>query len=189
MKGRKIAREYDNPVDTFLIDLAEKLSPTLKKMNFTPNHITTLGNIFRGLSLVLIYKKHYRLAAPFFVFGHFFDCADGYYARRYEMVSRFGDLYDHVSDIVVWIIFMYFITTRLEPHHKWYILPIFVILTIGIFIHIGCQEKIYNNQSVLSILTRLCYDVNHIKYTRYVGSGTLILVESLFIFFLDDMTH
>ena len=33
--------------------------------------------------------------------SYFFDCADGLYARTYNMTTQFGDIYDHSTDVIV----------------------------------------------------------------------------------------
>ena len=65
-----------------------------------------------------------------------------------------------------------------------------VILFFGLLtcIHIGCQEKQSNDTThndTLQTLTKLCLDKEHIKYTRYVGMGTMNLVISLCILYLQ----
>ena len=31
--------------------------------------------------------------------GYFFDCMDGHFARKYNMVTEFGDMYDYITDL------------------------------------------------------------------------------------------
>ena len=35
--GRKIIREYENPVNSIYVDIGEKLNPIFKSLKFTPN--------------------------------------------------------------------------------------------------------------------------------------------------------
>ena len=46
MTSRKIPNIYENPFDIFLINICEMMNPYFKKLNFTPNGITTLSLIF-----------------------------------------------------------------------------------------------------------------------------------------------
>jgi len=39
---RKIPRELENPIDNIIINIAEPVCKMFKKLNFTPNGITTL---------------------------------------------------------------------------------------------------------------------------------------------------
>jgi phosphatidylglycerophosphate synthase len=35
-----------------------------------------------------------------FAYFYFLDCVDGFIARKYEKVTRLGDVLDHVSDVL-----------------------------------------------------------------------------------------
>ena len=98
---RKIPEESDNPIDNFILKIVDPLCPLFKALHFTPNGITTISLVFGLLSAYLLYKGHPYLFGITFFISYFFDCMDGYYARKYNMVTRFGDIYDHVKDIVV----------------------------------------------------------------------------------------
>lgn len=39
-----------------------------------------------------------------YVLSYVFDCIDGQYARLYGMTTDFGDMYDHISDVVVTVL-------------------------------------------------------------------------------------
>ena len=34
------------------------------------------------------------------ILRQFFDCLDGTMARKYDMSTEFGDIYDHISDLM-----------------------------------------------------------------------------------------
>jgi phosphatidylglycerophosphate synthase len=65
-----------------------------------PNMITTLSNIACIITILLLSNANYYLAAFFILVSYFFDCAYGHIARKYNMVTVFGDYYDHNSDFV-----------------------------------------------------------------------------------------
>ena len=50
--------KVENPLDNILIDIAENLNPYFKKMNFTPDMITTLSLIFGILMNFYFVKKN-----------------------------------------------------------------------------------------------------------------------------------
>jgi phosphatidylglycerophosphate synthase len=119
--------------------------------------------------------------------GYYFDCADGFYARKYDMVTTFGDYYDHINDqlkILLILIVMYS-----KSKCKFFsILPIIAALTLLSLMHLGCQEKIYDTSEspTLSGLRSLCSvsgnDVQKsIRTTRYFGVGTMMVGMSLLI--------
>ena len=62
-----------------------------------------------------------------------------------------------------------------------------IFLVILSTIHIGCQEKIYNEKNIttLSFTKNFCVNSNNINITRFFGSGTLILYIVFISFFLE----
>jgi len=96
---RKITCECENPLDNILINISDYMCPYAKKYNFTPNILTTISLIFCGISALLLLNNYYVLAAFTYLISYYFDCMDGHFARKYNMTSYFGDLYDHISDI------------------------------------------------------------------------------------------
>ena len=66
----------------------------------TPNILTFFGGIFGALALVALYKKSLWFI-PLFIVNRYFDWIDGQFARRYKMVTKEGDRFDHLSDILL----------------------------------------------------------------------------------------
>lgn len=75
--------------------------PTFREWNHTPNMLTTYSFATGVLAVGALMANHVAVFALLFLVSYVFDCMDGQMARRYHMTSRFGDLYDHVTDIVV----------------------------------------------------------------------------------------
>lgn len=187
---RKIPRHLENPIDDTLLLLTDIINPYFYKLGFTPNHITTLSLIFGILSIYYFYKEKFIVSGIMYFISYFFDCADGHYARTYKMVTKFGDYYDHVKDVSITSIMLYLIFRyHIKNKSKNIILYMIVITILSILMmqHFGCQEKYYKNDvDTLKHFKKYCntHDVeNKIKYTRFIGSGTLILIVSLFIAF------
>lgn len=191
---RKIPRNLENPIDDYLLDLSEYISPTFYKLGFTPNKITTLSNISTIIVVLLLLKAQYIWAAFFVLVAYFFDCLDGHFARKYNMVSSWGDYYDHVSDTIKFISILstlYYINS--EKFIK--LIPIWIIFTILAVMHIGCQELHYstNESQTLSFAENLCpvdknntADIeNKLAYTRFFGFGTHMLVLMASIIYYD----
>ena len=107
MEGRKLPREFENPFDNILIDIANPLTDYLNKYNITPNMITTLS-LFLGIrSAYYLQKNKKKEAIIYTLLAYFFDCVDGHLARKYDQVTVFGDYYDHFSDLFKYGILMY----------------------------------------------------------------------------------
>ena len=127
------------------------------------------------------------MASVLYILSYFCDCLDGYVARKYNMVSKFGDMYDHISDVVSFVLYnivLYLINSRLF----FMFLPIILFFLVGAQIHIAYQELYYNKpveSSTLNFLTNAFIYDKHLnkprksdimKYTRYFGIGTLHFV-------------
>lgn len=186
-QGRKIAYHEENPFDNVIIDIAEWLNThVFRPLNYTPNMITTMS-LFLGLfSATLFHYHYYILSVLFFITAYILDCADGNFARTYNMETRFGDYYDHISDISKIIALV--VVVMLHPLAK--NIKVLFISGLAVFslmsmVHLGCQETIYNpngshKYDSLSSLKRLCGSSSeqgrqYIKYSRFVGVGTFML--------------
>ena len=193
---RKIKSEFENPFDNILIDLSDIISPYFHKMNFTPNGITTLSLITGLLSCYFLHKNKPFLSVSLLFLSYFFDCLDGFYARKYNMVSKFGDYYDHVKDIVVNLLLLYILYNRNKDklNKKEIIIFSFVFCLFYCImsVHFSLQEIIYDKpeeSDTLGYLTKYVDNKeqaeNLITYTRYFGCGTVILLNMLAILYLE----
>ena len=210
----KLHENDENPIDHILLRGCTKLLPVFKQMNFTPNGITSLSNIF---SLLGIYSFWQNSPLEFYIFiwmGYFFDCMDGHYARTYKMTSAFGDYYDHISDIVLILLFAYVFYTKygylfsLKSNKSLLFMIASVIVLLLMGKHIACQERIHeerlreeqirsNNQTPtklleeqshsLSILKWFCDDPSQVWWTKYfgIGSGFLFFYTAALYFMLN----
>lgn len=180
----KLQTEDENPVDKYLLMGCDYLMPYFKKLNFTPNGITTLSNICSAIGLYGFYNNNPITFYIFMWLGYFFDCFDGYYARTYNMTTVFGDYYDHISDIFFLSIFLYMTYSRykyLATHSlgTYLIATTLVMLLLLMGKHIGCQEQIHEDEGdanhkshSLTPLKWLCTNKEDIKWTKYFGIGT-----------------
>lgn len=182
----KISYEFENPIDILLSKVAHKIKPVFYSLNFSPNNITTISVIFGVCSIYSLYKEQYLLSAIMLLISYFFDILDGIYARTYDMVTKFGDYYDHISDLTLYAILIPMIICKCKNKLK--LLPfllLFIICQYFTMVQLGCQEKIYNtDQSVtLSIFKKLCPDPPEktIKFSKFLGCGTTILVLMMLI--------
>lgn len=195
---RKIKSENENFIDDFLIDISEYVSPMFYNWGFSPNDITTLSLITGVLCIYFLYTKNIILFVLFFILSYFFDCLDGYFARKYKMVTKFGDLYDHIKDTLVHIVL--YSTIIYIYYNNRYFIPVSITLVIFILlsgIHLTCQQVLHTGMDVkddyldkyihffefLGITEPMCYDM--INYTKYVGVGTLQLVVIILVIFLE----
>ena len=195
-KGRKIERDIENPVDDLLICICEKINPHLVKIGVTPNMITTLSFGAGLLSVYFLYKSNYVASAISFLLGYFFDCMDGNMAREFNMITKFGDLYDHVTDIGVSIaLFIVFMIKDIPLKLKLFTLIIILVFLFLGCMHLGCQEKYYeminqkaSQDGVLSTFRGMCKDRTYINVTKYFGLGTYTVIIVLIILFIKPLS-
>ena len=185
-----------SPIDQiyyFFVHITEKY---FKKLNFTPNMITTIGNIFGIMGLYYLNKKHFPLATFLFLMRYYFDCVDGFYARKYNMVTVFGDYYDHIGDIVIIllnILLLYKVNNKIFTKVN---IAITLFMTYMVMVYLYYQEYYYSDNNndkapmlklinyfipnILRIKDKSQYETN-MKYLKYFGCGTHIFMIAIFI--------
>jgi phosphatidylglycerophosphate synthase len=184
---RKIPEHLENPVDNLILNIVDYTMPFFYKLGFTPNGITTLSLFFGLLSVKLIYDQDYLESSLAYFISYIFDCMDGHMARKYKMVSKFGDYYDHIKDMVVGILLVYTIIVKYSSYGGyWKYFPLILfVLFFTMNMHLGCQEIYYHNGSTsddsLTVTTHLCpvktkkETENVMIYTKYFNSATVVL--------------
>ncbi len=189
-EGRKISRQFENPFDNIVIDIAYTINTQLYKLGFvTPNIITTFSLIIGIYTLYLVATYQYFLGAFTFLLAYLLDCMDGNYARRFNMVTVFGDYYDHVSDMIkiIGIMVVISLSEHVSLWQKICFIGTIIILGAFVGIHLGCQERLYSKleSPALSMFVNMCKNpVKSIKYTRWLGCGTLVLFIVGFLIYL-----
>ena len=186
----KLPPELDNPLDTLYYRVCEYTSEFFHKHGFTPNMITTIGNVFRIMTLYLMYKRRFRLAAVVWLFAYYFDCLDGYVARKYKMASKWGSMYDHVSDEIFSVLIIVAIW-RINPKLFVWFLAIIILYYIPFLYFYSLQQSYYQDDThtgldmviVYSMFPKTTKTNAHriLPYMRYFGSATGILIIAVFI--------
>lgn len=194
MIGYKTDKKLENPFDNFLYSICDKISPSLVEQGITPNIVTTFSLISGLISVYSIYKNNYIIGSIFCFISYFFDCLDGYIARKFNMKSKFGYYYDHISDIITIILFfiVFFTKKTLNVKFRVYIFIIFVLIYFLGTIHIGCQElqkEDNNNINLHTGLVKLCRNKDDIRFTRFFGLGTHAIIVVLVIAFTPQLNN
>ena len=180
--GKKINDSYENPIDLVLVRLGERLHPTFRKFNLTPNDLTLASLVITLLSFyAYVELKNKVLFVVLYFIGYAFDCFDGNYARSYGMTSDFGDYFDHGADMVKFFVYSYvlfFRTKDTSRRKKLYACSLLVGLLL-LATCMGCQEmNSSNNESSSSIawLENLCLNKDHVSFMRFFGVGSFKLL-------------
>ncbi len=193
---RKIEKIYENPIDNILISLIENTQHIFHNIGFNPNGITTLSIILSIYASIEILNKNFKYAGILFLLSYFFDCMDGNMARTYNQVTTFGDYYDHIGDIIKTTLVLWALYSVDNNKFKKTI-PIVILVFALSFIHLSCQETLYNANNTkisntLNILNYICpansTNVSeYLKVTKYFGCGTANMCLVLLIMFYDKL--
>jgi len=181
--ARKIPSEHENPIDDVIIELADRTDDIYRYYDMTPNNITTISLFCGILTAYLIYIDQYALATLTYLLSYYYDCMDGNYARKYNMVSEYGDYYDHFNDTFRHALIIAVMYSK-DREKAIFVLIILVIFTLLCAVHLGCQEKLSKSkkkQPLLDMTKLLCPYPNMINYTKYVGCGTAAIVMAIMI--------
>jgi len=108
--------KYNSFLDQFLDPIYPILSDWIHTcLPFaTPNLITTVGNLCRTILLGLLYTHNASVLSFVSLFSaqYLIDGLDGAYARKFNMGTLFGEMYDHIGDQVFSFLFVLTITLR-----------------------------------------------------------------------------
>lgn len=207
-KGRKIPHTFENPIDNQLLKLCDKLVLYCQKLDITPNSIT----IFRIIMSIYIFYYMFYTCNKFIpivgtILFYFLDCMDGHLARSTNQVTVLGDYLDHYADIIFNILIFIFMFIKNYPY-KYFIIICFCLLVYMCLIHLGLQQKNYNNiknvnkptNNITQILDNIenieeelldklnclhIFEPENISWTKYFGCGTLYIVMILIIFWIN----
>lgn len=191
MDGRKIPSYLENPIDDILISFSTKANPILRKLGFTPNMLTTLSFLFGVAAAYFLWKNNFTLTAVSIFISYIFDTLDGNMARMFDMVTSFGDYYDHVTDIIQYsLLYTSLVLNKKIPlQFKIIFVVVSFVLLYGVYTHFGCQEKSYDKKTPdsLSVLEQLCTNKDYIHTTRFFGMGTWIVIICSLIISLNQI--
>lgn len=194
---RKLPCSYEDNVDNAIYTIVTGPTDFLYDVGFTPNGVTTLSTISGLISIYNFSHNNYYMSALFFIIFYWLDCIDGFMARRYDMVTKFGDTYDHFKDIlIIFIILYHLITTEMSIKIKVIMLIIIFASALSMTYQMSCQETYIRTHHIFGeTMSDTLNDINicpaknkkeaedHLKISRYAGCGTFILIIALSIIF------
>ena len=188
----KNKKEHMAFYDVFIMEhFVEPFTPFFREtLGFTPNGITWLSNISSFIALIFLWNKNLLLFFVFWHINYWFDCMDGYMARKYDMVSDYGDMIDHLGDWISLLGIFIILVVKYKLIKKWkknigYI--IFAgISAIMTFIHVGCTERIaekrkFKKSKTLEPTKGACLDTKWLNFTKFWGIGNSNLYQSIMV--------
>ena len=111
---------HESFVDRCLLSGLSRVHPLLRRHRVTPNMLTTVSLLFGFVAVLAIWVDNLTAFVVFQMLNYVFDCLDGQHARRYDMVTKWGDWYDrsgtqpnptcvcsHVTDLIVQVLILF----------------------------------------------------------------------------------
>lgn len=184
---RKLPQKYEDIIDNIIYKLVPTMSNILDPL--TPNTITFISLIFGLISVNKIYNDYYYQAILFYMLSYLFDCIDGYHARRKKLVSKFGDYFDHISDILIFVLMAWVILKKIGNDRNIYLIISLTIINIMLMsVHFTLQECYYGKESskFLNIMNlKIKNPEKYLIYSRYFGSGCFNIYIIMIILYLS----
>ena len=171
-------------LDNVVSKIYYKTLPVWKCLHVTPNILTTLGLICSLISVYFFYINN-LLSILFILLRMYFDYIDGLYARKYNIETKFGDYYDHFSDLVFFILFTLVIWKSMKGRKRILCLILLFTFALAFTINIGCIEKECKheckNGDSLNLPKKMCFSSNVFKFTDnsilYIVMIIIILIR------------
>ena len=186
---RKIERIKENPIDDILICIADALCPIFYETGHTANLITLYSALSGAVAVYGMYNYDVSTFLVAWTVSYFFDCMDGHFARKYDMVSQLGDLLDHVKDILLWLSVFIILFKKFTVPFSY--LVWFAVVAIVCAKHIGCQQVHYRlnggndtERETLDVFFTLCTNPLDIKWTRFFGAGSVNITLMIIVYLL-----
>lgn len=183
-----VDHKIGNPYDNVLIILSDVISPFFKRMNFTPDGITSLSAILGAASLYNLYEKNTLSFAIYLLLSYMFDIMSDVYSDKYgiDESTRSIELnrYKNILLLLVGGVILYSKYKILDS-------PISIVVLITLFflslITLGCQNVVKNDKVIGNIDSNVCEE--RLTYLKWVGSGTFILAVICVVFYLGESNY
>lgn len=197
---KKVPDSMENPIDVMIYDSTDPINTELNKIPWmTPNAITAFGMVVGIASLLFYIKGDWKLSILFFMLYYYFDCMDGYYARKYNKISVFGDYFDHARDLYISLTMLVLIFIKLSGGSDKMVFIIGTIIVVGLCIfYVGCQESIGQKVGMLNEGTSgtlnwakcACPDPeNMIKISRFCSPIIVVLFICFYIWYSNRVNN
>ncbi len=179
--------KYEDPEYVLPLEWAlyENVCPILapiahETLGLVPNTITTISNIFGILSIIFLYKNNYIVFFICSLIRQVLDALDGYVARKYKIFSKWGDTYDHVSDVIVYTLIILVFISKIKTKSRPIILMPLLFFTIFIF-----SDRVLRSECINKKFVNVCDTDDEKKQimtrTRYLSFIEIKILMNLYI--------
>jgi phosphatidylglycerophosphate synthase len=179
---------HSSGLDAMVIyPMADAIYPTLHRLGLSPNMVTTLTLLLRlvAIHLFLQKKKPWAVGLLYFV-SIITDACDGKIARKYNQVSKWGSLYDHMVDIVTTLTVLGIIVFKYKQYNTITILPLITLCYIFLIRSKQFGKHLSDTESVAYTLIP-SINPKYMKWASVVDAGTC--TGALIVVMLYTMTR
>ena len=139
----------------------------LHNIGLTPNMVTTITLLLRGISLYYLWNKKFNiLVILLYILSWITDALDGSIARKFNMKTKYGGLYDLFVDWITFFSCMIIIYKHYYENNKTifaYYLLFFAISNLIMSLKLICSKEKQNMKFWEKIIYKM-YSLN-CKYT------------------------
>lgn len=179
--------KYEDPEYVLPLEWAlyENVCPVLapiahETLGLVPNKITTISNIFGILSVIFLYKNNYIIFFICSLIRQILDALDGYVARKYNIFSKWGDIYDHVSDAIMYTLVILIFISKIKTKNRSFILLPLLLFSIFIF-----SDRVLRSECINKKIEHVCSTHEEKKKimtkTRYLSFMEMKILINLYI--------
>lgn len=173
----KVPNDAENPLDKVILQATSHILPVFRATHHTPNTITTYSFLCGLAAVWFLAQGCVGAFVLLYSAAYVFDCMDGQFARRYGMTSTFGDLYDHVTDLIVYSLVCAVVLRKLGARRSngdiAVMYALLLVALLGLLVNAGCAQRVHRLQQpdrqteTLDALQGLCPCEDWVSVTRY----------------------
>ena len=192
-KVGKIDPRFEEPLSKLYYYVSMRIA---QRVRIDPNLITTARLLLMVVLTTLFFYDRVPVAVALMLQATFFlDHLDGEMARQRDMVTEFGDYYDHLVDVTYTIPLLLILFARMWRTPLFWPLAATIVAAIGASgVLVSCQEAMLSQRrSTLASpsLRTLCVasgsgqcNLRVVKYLRHVGVSFLHLLGGVAVVYV-----
>ena len=180
----RLPPKYIDPLDNQAYKFGNYFLPFFKKIGFTPNIITSIGKLFAIISLYGLYKENFLVFILFSIIRYIFDCIDGEMARKYNMISEFGDIYEHISDNIYLGLIIIILYMKCKSKNYLFLTLVLLAICVGFILNWSCESDYINSTSKFHF-SYLCKNKSekYLKVLKFFGPAFSSIYLYIIIFY------
>lgn len=184
---RKVPKENEGPIDNILLDGCEIVAPYVHGLGLVPNDITSLSLLFGFAASIALKNRNVTLFGCLYMISYAADVLDGFVARSYDQCTALGDMYDHITDIVLNLYILVLIFVIYQPRPVIFFAIVGVVFTL-MYSTLGCSQKLLPRTGEFLDVTRGFCPNGFEGALRLFSPATFHLVIIALTWYLDSQT-